>query len=83
MTIEDKDNCNPIMLSKFTKSELITEVVRLQDEVDSLWHMVDEMKASDIKHYRKELSTTVEQKLKEMRAMLNPPVTATPVTKKK
>ena len=81
---ENNNYCNrEEMLTKLTKQELITEVLRLDDEVASVWHMVDEMKASDIKNYRKELSLTVEQKLQEMQAMLQPAISAIPVTKKK
>ena len=84
MTPENNKYCNrEEMLTKLTKQELITEVLRLDDEVASVWHMVDEMKASDIKNYRKELSLTVEQKLQEMQAMLQPAISAIPVTKKK
>ncbi len=81
---ENNNYCNrEEMLTKLTKQELIAEVLRLDDEVASVWHMVDEMKASDIKNYRKELSLTVEQKLQEMQAMLQPAISAIPVTKKK
>ena len=84
MTPENNNYCNrEEMLTKLTKQELIAEVLRLDDEVASVWHMVDEMKASDIKNYRKELSLTVEQKLQEMQAMLQPAISAIPVTKKK
>ena len=81
---EDNNYCNrEDVLTKLTKQELIAEVLRLDDEVASVWHMVNEMKASDIKNYRKELSLTVEQKLQEMQALLQPAISAIPVTRKK
>ena len=49
--------------SKQVLSLAVEEITRLQDEVDSLWNMLDEMKASDINNYRSIIEAGMTKKI--------------------
>ena len=46
-----------------TLTEAIKTIKRLEDEKESLWSILDEMKKSDIKNYKRQIEGAVAEKL--------------------
>jgi len=51
--------------------EIFEHVSRIIDENESLWEMLDEIKASDIKNYSEEFRKMMDQKLVDIKMLAN------------
>jgi hypothetical protein len=70
-------------LKRMKKTELIDEVVRLSDENQSLWGMLDEVKASEMSNYKPQFQKMVNRKISELKHMMIKPIQAFSVGKRK
>ena len=70
-------------LKRMKKAELIEEIVRLTDENQSVWAMLDEMKASDMENYKPQFQQMINRKVTEWRHMMIKPLQAFSAGRKK
>ena len=70
-------------LKRMKKAELIEEIVRLTDENQSVWAMLDEMKASDMENYKPQFQKMINRKVTELRHMMIKPLQAFSAGRKK
>ena len=70
-------------LKRMKKAELIEEIVRLTDENQSVWAMLDEMKASDMEHYKPQFQQMINRKVTELKHMKIKPLQAFSAGRKK
>ena len=70
-------------LKRMKKAELIDEVVRLTDENQSVWAMLDQMKASDMENYKPQFQKMINRKVTELRHMMIKPLQAFSAGRKK
>ena len=70
-------------LQKLKKAELIEEVIRLKDENESLWGMLDEMKESDMKNYKKQFQGMINKKIRQIQTLARKPLKMIPMAKNK
>ena len=73
-------------LKRMKKAELVDEIVRLSDENESLWGMLEELKASDTKNYKTQFQGMVNKKIRELQHIagsVRNPLKAFSVGKKK
>ena len=70
-------------LKRMKKAELIEEVIRLTDENQSVWAMLDEMKASDMENYKQQFQQMINRKVTELRHMMIKPLQAFSAGRKK
>ena len=70
-------------LKRMKKAELIEEIVRLTDENQSVWAMLDEMKASDMENYKPQFQQMINRKVTELRRFVTKPIRAFSAGKKK
>ena len=70
-------------LKRMKKAELIEEIVRLTDENQSVWAMLDEMKASDMENYKPQFQQMINRKVTELRHMMIKPLHAFSAGRKK
>ena len=70
----DRTQLVGLIIARFTEEyletthdgELHAEMLRLKDENTSLWTMLEELKASDMANYSKEMSSMMDRKLAEL-----------------
>ena len=53
----------PLDRDKETISDAIAAIVQLRDEKESAWALLDEIKESDIKNYKKQIESAVAEKM--------------------
>ena len=74
---------NKKKLLRMKKADLVQEVVRLKDENESLWMMIEEIKASDMKNYKPQFQAMVNRKLRELQLMARKAIKVIPMGKGK
>jgi hypothetical protein len=67
----DIDNQYPVTDAWYANAlrEIALLIVAKQDEIDSVWQVLEEMRLSDIENHQKEISKHIEDLLKEKKKM--------------
>tara|TARA_B100000131_G_C18094767_1_gene603572 strand:+ start:849 stop:1115 length:267 start_codon:yes stop_codon:yes gene_type:complete len=56
---------------KILLTDTILEISKLRDEIESVWDLIEEMNASDIRNFKKQIEESVAEKLLSSTAMLS------------